>query len=141
MKSKRNSIFMVIAIILFFVGFGLTGYPYVRGAIVDYVIKLDAEDFLIWIDDEVKGMSEPDSTLLQPTEPVVDEQREFAQLWEDMQAYNETIYAEGQAGLSCETDYEVPSFILADYGLEDEIFGVICIPTLDLEMPICATRS
>ena len=38
--------------------------------------------------------------------------------------------------MSCEYAYEKPSFNLKDYGLEDEIFGVISIPELELEMPI-----
>lgn len=32
--------------------------------------------------------------------------------------------------------YEQPSFKLGDYGLVDEVFGVISIPRLGLEMPI-----
>ena len=53
-----------------------------------------------------------------------------------MNAYNATIYESGQAGLSDESAYETPSFTLADYGLDSEIFGVISIPSLDIEMPI-----
>ena len=50
--------------------------------------------------------------------------------------YNETIYTQGQAGLSCQYDYQKPSFRLSDYGLGDEVFGVISIPAMELEMPI-----
>lgn len=46
------------------------------------------------------------------------------------------IYAQGQSGLSCEYDYQKPSFLLRSYGLEDETFGVISIPAMELEMPI-----
>ena len=70
----------------------------------------------------------------QETEPL--ETRPYQQLWEDMNAYNEAIYASGQADLSDETAYEVPSFTLSDYGLDSEIFGVISIPKLNIEMPI-----
>lgn len=131
MRKKCNTVLSVIVTILFLSGFGLTAYPYVRGSIVDRMIELKAEDFLTRIDDATEDTTEPVNYFAKPTEP-----REYAQLWEDMRAYNKTIYTEGQAGLSCETDYEVPSFILADYGLEDEIFGVISIPVLELEMPI-----
>ena len=62
--------------------------------------------------------------------------RPYQQLWADMIAYNAAIYEVGQAGLSDEAAYEVPSFTLADYGLDSEIFGVISIPSLDIEMPI-----
>lgn len=53
-----------------------------------------------------------------------------------MTAYNERIYIQRQSGLSCEYDYQQPSFLLKDYGLSSEIFGVISIPAMELEMPI-----
>ena len=37
---------------------------------------------------------------------------------------------------NCKLAYEGPSFILADYGLESEVFAVISIPALELEMPV-----
>ena len=53
-----------------------------------------------------------------------------------MKAYNETIFREGQEGLSDPAAYETPSFRLSDYGLNSEVFGVLSIPRLDLRMPI-----
>lgn len=136
MRKKVNALLTATAILLFLVGFGLTVYPYIRGAIVDRVIELQAEDFLTRLDSEATEATGPVISFVKPTEIPATEPREYAQLWEEMQAYNETIYAEGQSGLSCETDYEIPSFILSDYGLEDEVFAVLSIPALDLEMPI-----
>lgn len=136
MRKKHNSLLTVIVVILFLFGFGLTVYPYVRGAIVDRIIELVAEDFLIRTDNPIEEPSEPVISFVKPAESSVTEPREYAQLWADMQTYNKTIYAEGQIKLSGENAYEQASFILSDYGLEDEIFGVISIPALDLEMPI-----
>lgn len=136
MRKKRNILLPMTAILLFLIGFGLTAYPYVRGAIVDRVIELQAESFLTRLDGESAAATEPVISFVKPTEPTETEPREYAQLWEDMHSYNEKIYAEGQSGLSCETDYEIPSFILSDYGLEDEVFAVLSIPALELEMPI-----
>ena len=70
----------------------------------------------------------------QETEPV--ETRPYQELWEDMNAYNAAIYESGQSELSDKPSYEIPSFTLDDYGLDSEIFGVITIPSLDIEMPI-----
>lgn len=53
-----------------------------------------------------------------------------------MKAYNEDIFREGQESLSNPTAYEKSSFRLSDYGLESEVFGVLSIPRLSLEMPI-----
>lgn len=38
-----------------------------------------------------------------------EETRDYPELWADMVRYNETIYTQGQAGLSCEYDYQKPS--------------------------------
>ena len=84
----------------------------------------------------VPETGEPQSEEPEPQETEPAETRPHQQLWEDMNAYNEAIYASGQTGLSNETAYEVPSFTLADYGLDSEIFGVISIPKLNIDMPI-----
>lgn len=53
-------------------------------------------------------------------------------MWE----YNRTIYAERQKGLSDPWAYENTSFDLTAYGLETDVFGVLAIPALELEMPL-----
>lgn len=130
---RKSSVLIVVFVIFFLVGFGLTVYPYARGAIVDMMIEHDATDFLEEIKDNATKSTAP---LSDPIEPTVSELREYHELWTAMKAYNETIYTEGQSGLSCETDYEVPSFLLEDYGLSSEIFAVLSISALELEMPI-----
>ena len=115
-------------------------------------MKQTAESFREWVDTipmvppvsavppvtapTVPEPSEPQSgeTAPQETEPV--ETRPYQQLWEAVSAYNATIYEAGQTGLADESAYEEPSFTLADYGLDSEIFGVISIPKLGIEMPI-----
>jgi sortase A len=78
----------------------------------------------------------PEPSENQSEEAIPEETRPYQELWENMNIYNSSIYDMGQAELTDETAYEVPSFILADYGLDSEIFGVISIPSLDIEMPI-----
>ena len=72
----------------------------------------------------------------EPTQPQSQLPSEHPQLWLDMKAYNEDIFREGQESLSNPTAYEKSSFRLSDYGLESEVFGVLSIPRLSLEMPI-----
>ena len=130
---RKSNVLLVVLMMVFFIGFGLTIYPYAHGAIVDMAIEHNAADFL---EDFVDVVTEPVVSLIDPAKPTVPEQRDFPELWAAMKAYNETIHTEGQSGLSCETDYEVPSFQLADYGFSSEILGVLSIPALELEMPI-----
>ena len=130
---RKSNALVVVLLILFLIGFGLTVYPYVHGAVVDLVIEYDAKDFLEQIEEHAINPTVP---LNNATEPTALELREYPELWENMKAYNDVIYSDGQSGLSCETDYEVPSFVLSDYGISSEIFAVLSIPALELEMPI-----
>lgn len=54
----------------------------------------------------------------------------------DLQAYNERIYAEGQSGLQDPFDYETPSFDLTQYGLSQNIIGILWIPRMEVELPV-----
>ena len=78
-------------------------------------------------------------TVPEATDSATDETtvpREHEALWEDMLAYNRQIWVEKQEGLCDPWSYQQPSFTLGEYGLEDEVFGVISIPAIDLEMPL-----
>ena len=127
----------IIALMFQFFLFGLciTLFPYVRGYIVDRAIEDDASSFLV----QMEETDPPEVTdgIASTMEAQVQETfRDYERLWADMTAYNEQIYAQRQSGLSCEYDYQQPSFVLKNYGLSSEIFGVISIPAMELEMPI-----
>jgi len=116
---------------MFAAGLAVFLYPYLRGVVVDRQITMGAQDFLN------RGESQPsDDVIVSVDIPEPEETRPYAALWEDMSHYNQTIYTQGQVGLSCAYDYQEPSFRLKDYGLADEVFGVISIPAMELEMPI-----
>lgn len=121
----------ILMLAVFLAGLLLVMYPYIQGAIVDQEIHLEAEGFL---NREPPTVTEPYVETISPDLPTVP--RDYPQLWTDMAAYNETIYAQGQSGLSCAYDYQKASFRLSDYGLDSEVFGVIEIPAMELSMPI-----
>ena len=62
--------------------------------------------------------------------------RPYADLYKAMQDYNQRIYDSGQAGLCDAWAYQVASFDLQAYGIEDGAIGVISIPKMDVELPI-----
>lgn len=134
LRSKWETVLVILLLMIFAAGLGLALYPHIQGAVVDHIITQEAEEFLEWVQGETADPAQ--DILLLPTEPEEAEPRPYLELWEDMTAYNEAIFAEGQAGLTTNTAYQTPSFILTDYGLSDEKFGVIQIPKLDLEMPL-----
>ena len=132
-RGKLRSLALLMVLLMFAAGLAIFLYPYLWGAMVDREISLNAQDFLNR-DETEPTIPEVIVTIDSPTEP--EETRDYPELWADMVRYNETIYTQGQAGLSCQYDYQKPSFRLSDYGLGDEVFGVISIPAMELEMPI-----
>lgn len=60
----------------------------------------------------------------------------YPELLADLQEYNKRIYAERQAGLNDAAACEEPAALLRDYGVEDEVIGVLEIPALELVMPV-----
>lgn len=135
-RSKWEVFFVIFLCLIFLSGVTLALFPHLHGALVDKEIALTAAEFLTQ-----NTESEPSEPLVsplpeetEPSETILE--RNYPELLEDMTAYNEAIYTQGQSGLSCEYDYQKASFLLSDYGLDSEIFGVISIPAMDLEMPI-----
>lgn len=131
-RSKWETFYVLLLLMMLLTGLFLALYPTVQGAIVDHRMVWEAEDFLSRMEPEDSGLP----IIVFPTEPEKTKPRQHNALWEAMTAYNETIFAEGQAELSNNASYQTPSFCLKDYGLEDEKFGVISIPKLELEMPL-----
>ena len=132
-NGKLPAFLIALMLLVFAAGLVSVLYPYIWGAMVDREISLNAQGFLNR-DKTEPTISEVIVTIDSPTEP--EKTRDYPELWADMVRYNETIYAQGQTGLSCAYDYQKPSFRLTDYGLSDEVFGVISIPVMELEMPI-----
>ena len=60
----------------------------------------------------------------------------YPELLADLQACNRRIYAEKQSGLVDLEACEAPAADLTAYGIEDEIIGVLEIPTMQLTMPV-----
>lgn len=60
----------------------------------------------------------------------------YERLLTAMQRHNQWLYDIKQGNLDGKPAYELPLFKLTDYGLPDEVFGVISIPKMELEMPL-----
>ena len=52
------------------------------------------------------------------------------------QEYNEELYRNRQAGFTSISAYQEPSLCLSDYGIDDGVFGTVCIPKLGVTLPI-----
>ena len=60
----------------------------------------------------------------------------YPELLADLQGYNQRIYTERQAGLADALACAEPAVEMKEYGIDDEIIGVLEIPALELVMPV-----
>ncbi len=137
MKVWRK-VLILLMLIVFIAGLGLILYPHLQGAAADHQITQEAHEFLEMVGtipthrkENIPAITEPVPTEPEETEPVL-----YPELLAAMESYNKLIWEEKQSGLCDPWAYEQPSFKLCDYGLENEVFGVISIPRLGLELPL-----
>lgn len=137
---------IILMVFMFLGGLSLLLLPLIHGNLVTTHMKEEVEIFYEQLETETEPQYEtvpapettdpttPSEESTIPTEEIIPIEHE--DLWNAMLEYNQQIWEEKQSGLCDPWSYEQPSFELEDYGLEDEVFGVISIPKLDLEMPI-----
>ena len=63
-------------------------------------------------------------------------EQQYPELLAERQEYNRQLYAEKQCNLTDIEACEEPAADLNDYGIEDEIIGVLEIPAMELTMPV-----
>ena len=123
-RHKGDLVLLVLLMILAFVSTAFALKPVIDGAEKSIEVKKAVKAYFETLVD-IRQKAEAKQ------EPVP-----YAQLHEDMQAYNRTLYLSRQDRLDSKSAYEFSQFTLTDYGLPDEKFGVISIPKMDLEMPL-----
>ena len=65
-----------------------------------------------------------------------EESMPYEELYRSIQTYNEWLVKIRQGNLTNSVSMAIVPFTMTDYGLPDEVFGVLRIPAMDLEMPI-----
>ena len=121
-----KKVILVLRLVVFQIGLSLLLYPVWNGLLTERQAQQTVQLFL----SEMDAADETKST--DPTEETIP----YQELWDEMCAYNETLYAEKQVSFNSPDDYEQPSFYLPDYGLSDEVFGVLTARKINLEMPV-----
>lgn len=121
--SRGRKFVFVLLILLFLVGIGLLLYPQINQYFTFLNQRIDVRSFLL--------ASASDDTETEATDATV----EADPLLEAARKYNESLVVNGQ-DFSNSAVFTVAPLNLADYGYEDDIFAVLSIPAIDLEMPI-----
>ena len=106
---------LVLAVLLAVAGICIMLWPVITGHTLQSSAEIVAQEFL---DDR----DEPE--------------QQYTELLANLQAYNQRIYVEKQSGLIDLESCEEPAADLTTYGIEDEIIGVLEIPSLELTMPV-----
>ena len=133
--SAAKNVLIALLLMVFLGGLIYALYPIMTGLTLMHESRKVTEDFIhplpanlplsTKLSDELDNGSDE-----QPAET------SYPELLAAMQAYNERIFAEGQSGLVDAWAYTEPSFDLSEYGLENDVIGVLSIPSINLEMPI-----
>ena len=115
-----------IAVILLIVGIGFFAYPIALRVAFDMQANNAMNQFERLKADQLQtdSIASNESDIL------------YAELRKAMFDYNEKLYLNGQSGLIDQLSYEIPNFLLSDYGIDSDILGYITIPKIDVKLPI-----
>lgn len=89
-----------------------------------------------------KQVDEANNNFTQQLEQIQSAQQEapeavpYEKLREQIEQYNTWLYEGKQLAFTNAAAYEEPAFILTQYGLQDETFGIIYIPKLEVTLPL-----
>lgn len=97
---------------------------------------------LVYSARKTRQMKEESRTFYENTELVQQEAVQkhipmpYENLYLDIRDYNKWLYATRQESLDSREAYQAYRFDLTEYGLSNQVFGVIQIPKMELEMPL-----
>lgn len=135
-RRMRSTIRLAVFIagVLFITGILLFLYPKINEIWTDRKLQREVDIFFSYV--ETTPRAEQNASIHTEENETEFVPEQYPDLWVQMKRYNEKLFATEQAELSDEASYARPSFLLADYGLESEIFAVLSIPKLELTMPV-----
>lgn len=121
-----RTLLRVLYLSIFLLGLTIFSIPYAQR------IRVQQE-----MDSSIQAFEDQETTVSAQTEILpTEETRAYAELWEEMCSYNEKIHDEQQALLSSRAALQKTDFQLRDYGRNDEVFAVLNIPKIKLDMPV-----
>ena len=125
MKTKL----LAVALILFLLGLMIILIPSFSGHRLEAQAEQAAERFNETVSE---SKSEESSSFTESK----DGDFPYPELFRAAQEYNEKLYRNRQTGFTSISAYQEPALCLSDYGIDDEVFGTVCIPKLGVTLPI-----
>lgn len=129
-KISRRT-WTAISAVLVLIGIVMYAYPMIANLISQKYTDLTIESF----EETVQSMQVQEPAPTAATNPQAGNSP-LDGLLKKVEAYNKSLYEEGQKRLVDPFSYEVSSFNLSEYGIEDDLFGYIEIPKLNVKLGI-----
>ncbi|MGN1139323.1 MAG: class C sortase [Ruminococcus sp.] len=142
MKSNRIlTILKAFAIVLLLIGGVLVSFPYINNFIFGLQQNKLIDDYVNEFsvvteqthDKEPKSKNKTDGS----TERFID----LKKLKKDIKIYNREIYKNNQSNMNGTLNYATQLFNLTDYGFENNVYGYIDIPAVNIKMALLLGAS
>lgn len=121
-RGKKILVFLMSA--LAYAGICFSFRPLVERAAQQEQIDKATEEFYVQVETSAEKRETDSATI------------PYAQLKAAIAQYNSMLYDTSQSGLSSKTAYEESPLELTQYGFENEVFGIIHIPILEVILPL-----
>lgn len=126
---RRKGILITLLFLwIYLVGMGILLYPAINNYYTSKRMERSVESFYGTSPTE----SGTDSTEAQETEPPTP----YPELLDMLEAYNRELYEDDQSKLSSLAATEQPGVLFSVSGQTGDVFGVLSIPKLEMEMPL-----
>ncbi len=130
---RRKGVLMTLLFLwVYLVGMGILLYPAINNYYTSKRIEGSVESFY--------GANPTESTLdnLLTTEPIEETEppTPYPELLDMLEAYNRELYEDDQSKLSSLAATEQPGVLFSVSGQTGDVFGVLSIPKLEMEMPL-----
>ena len=121
----------VLCVLIYLGGVIVFAWPDLNSLKTGYENKKVMEQFQDQTEAEQSASDQTD-----PTSADSNQIPKNAQLYQEMQAYNQQIFADGQSGLTDPWSYEQETLDLSKYGIDDGMIGILDIPKMDVTLPL-----
>lgn len=121
----------ILCVLIYLGGVIVFAWPDLNSLKTGYENKKVMEQFQDQTEAEQSASNQTDSTSADSNQIPKN-----AQLYQEMQAYNQQIFSDGQSGLTDPWSYEQETLDLSKYGIYDGMIGILDIPKMDVTLPL-----
>ena len=130
---RRKGILMTLLFLwVYLVGMGILLYPAINNYYTSKRMESSVESFFGTTPTESDTDSTEATQAAQETEPSTP----YPELLDMLEAYNRELYEDDQSKLSSPAATEQPGALFSVSGQAGDVFGVLSIPKLEMEMPL-----